>query len=419
MQANGRIPVQPWMTAPQTRRVLDALARGRVVARFVGGSVRNALLGVAIDDIDLAVACKPDDTLRLLISAGIRAIPTGLEHGTVTAVADGKHFEITSLRRDAETFGRKARVEFTDDWREDAARRDFTVNAMFADADGGLYDFFDGRADLTAGRIRFVGEPAERIKEDVLRILRYFRFHAWYGRPPLDPKSFKACVAAARSMSRLSGERVQKEMRRLLEARDPVPTLRLMAENRILDHWLPELGPLEPLAALVALERERGESDPWRRLAAALQPGSPIGPLAQRWRLSGAVTERLHAMVAADPAIAADATPQQRRRLLYRLGDELYADRVLLAWANAAARAGTSEPAGGFGAALQLARDWPAPSFPLSGADVVAAGVPPSPRIGAMLRAIESWWIEGDFAADRAACLAELRRRVKQTMDKS
>jgi poly(A) polymerase len=400
-------------------RVLDALARGRVVARFVGGSVRNALLGVAIDDIDLAVACKPDDTLRLLIGAGIRAIPTGLEHGTVTAVADGKHFEITSLRRDAETFGRKARVEFTDDWLEDAKRRDFTVNAMFADADGGLYDFFDGRADLAAGRIRFVGAPAERIKEDVLRILRYFRFHAWYGRPPLEPKSFKACVTAAPAMARLSGERVQKEMRRLLEAPDPVPTLRLMAENRILEHWLPELGPLEALVALVALERERGEADPWRRLAASLQADSRIGPLARRWRLSNAVAERLHAMVAADPAIDADATPQQRRRLLYRLGDELYADRVLLAWAKAVARAGGSELAAGFDVALQLARDWPAPSFPLSGADVVAAGMPPSPRIGATLRAMETWWIAGDFAADRAACLAELRRRVKQTMDKS
>lgn len=417
MRPNGKIPVQPWMTAAPTARVLDALARGRVVARFVGGSVRNALLGVAIDDIDLAVACKPDDTLRLLIGAGIRAIPTGIEHGTVTAVADGRHFEITSLRRDAETFGRKARVEYTDDWREDAARRDFTVNAMFADADGSLYDYFGGRDDLGSGRIRFVGEPAERIKEDVLRILRYFRFHAWYGRPPLEPKSFKACVAGAPAMARLSGERVQKEMRRLLEAPDPVPTLALMADRKILEHWLPELGPLRALAALVALERERGEADPWRRLAASLQPGSRIAPLAQRWRLSNAVAERLQSMVDADPPIDAQATPQQRRQLLYRLGDELYADRVLLAWAHALAGAGSGgDSTGGFGAALQLARDWPAPSFPLSGADVVGAGVPPGPRIGALLRAVENWWIAGDFAADRAACLVELRRRVKEAM---
>lgn len=409
MIPSGKIPVQPWMTAPQTTRVLDALARGNVTARFVGGSVRNALLGVAIDDIDLAVACTPDDILRLLIGAGIRAIPTGIEHGTVTAVAEGKHFEITSLRRDAETFGRKARVEFTDDWREDAARRDFTVNAMFADADGSLYDFFDGRADLAAGRIRFVGVPAERIKEDVLRILRFFRFHAWYGKEPLHVQSLKACVAAAPSMAKLSGERVQKEMRRLLEASDPLPTLRLMAQHKILDHWLPEMGALDTLAALVALERERGEADPWRRLAALLKPGSDVAALATRWRLSNAVAERLQAMVAAEPQIAADATPQQRRQWLYRLGDTLYADRVLLAWANASA---SHAAASNYAVALQLARDWPAPSFPLSGADVVALGVAPGPQVGNLLREIEAWWIDHDFAVDRAGCLEELRRRA-------
>ncbi|MEO8558983.1 MAG: CCA tRNA nucleotidyltransferase [Rhodospirillales bacterium] len=411
MQPNGKIPVQPWMTAPETARVLAALAKGGIAARFVGGSVRNALLGVAIDDIDLAVACKPEDTLRLLIGAGIRAISTGIEHGTITAVSNGKHFEITSLRRDAETFGRKARVEFTDDWLEDAQRRDFTVNAMFADADGALYDFFDGRADLAAGRIRFVGMSAERIKEDVLRILRFFRFQAWYGKEPLHQESFAACVAAAPSMSKLSGERVQKEMRRLLEATDPVPTLRLMADNKILAHWLPELGALDTLTALVALERERGEADPWRRLAALLPPDSDVAALAERWRLSNAVSERLQAMVVAEPTIQAQATLQQRRQWRYRLGDTLYADRVLLAWAKAAP---SNAAASNYGVALQLARDWPAPNFPLSGADVVALGVAPGPQIGALLRAVEAWWIDGDFSANRAACLAEMRRRAAE-----
>jgi poly(A) polymerase len=186
-----------------------------------------------------------------------------------------------------------------------------------------------------------------------------------------------------------------------------VPTVALMAQHGMLQHWLPELGALDTLAALVALERERGEVDPWRRLAALLKPGSDASAIASRWKLSNAVAERLRAMLAAEPRIDVQATSQQRRQLLYRLGDALYGDRVLLAWARAADAA-----APGYGAALQLARDWPAPNFPLSGADVVALGVPPGPAIGTLLREVEGWWIAGDFAADRAACLAELRRRA-------
>ena len=258
------------MSAKETRDVIAALTAKGARVRFVGGCVRDALLGRAVKDVDIATHDDPETVTALLKAAGIRAIPTGIAHGTVTAVTGAAHFEITTLREDVETDGRRAKVAFTDDWEADAARRDFTFNAIFCAPDGTIYDRFGGIEDLKAGRVRFVGDAETRLKEDVLRLLRFFRFHAWYGRGLPDPKGLDACRKFAHLLPNLSGERVAAETLRLLGAEDPSPVFALMRQEGILTHFLPEAQNIARLTALVALERGYGEADPLRRLAAVL-----------------------------------------------------------------------------------------------------------------------------------------------------
>jgi poly(A) polymerase len=402
---------QPWLSAADSRRVLDALAaRGRPV-RFVGGCVRDGLLGRmgAGADLDLATAERPEEVMALLAAAGIRALPTGLSHGTVTALIDGRRFEITTLRRDVATDGRRAEVAFSDDFREDAARRDLTINAMSCDGEGRLFDYFGGREDLAAGRIRFVGEPERRIAEDYLRILRFFRFFAWYGREPADAAALAACRAGVDGLARLSGERIQAEMMRLLAAADPLPSLRLMAAGGVLD------AVLEGPAALPRLERLlvlAPEADALLRLAALLRPppaaAGQAARVAERWRLSRADGERLLALVR-DELPPLDGAPRDRRPALYRLGADRYRDLVRLA----AAEAGP-EAAPALAEALAAVAAWRAPTLPVSGKDVVAAGVAPGPEVGRLLGEIEDWWAAADFRPDRAACLARLHARLRE-----
>lgn len=268
-----RLPPQPWMTAAPTRAVLAALRAAGIEARFVGGCVRDALIGRPVEDIDIAVDAAPHAVTAALEAAGLKAVATGIDHGTVTAVAQGSPYDVTSLRRDVATDGRHATVAFTDDWRADAARRDFTMNALFLSPDGTVTDFFGGEADLRAGRVRFVGDAARRIAEDRLRLLRFFRFLAHYGREPPDEATLDACAAAAPDLPRLSVERIAKEVKRLLAAPDPAPALGLMAERAILVHALPEARDIETLARLAALEHARGEADPIRRLGALCNGG--------------------------------------------------------------------------------------------------------------------------------------------------
>jgi len=278
---DGYIEAQAWMTATATRAVLAALTADGAVARFVGGCVRDAVLGRAVKDIDLATTDEPKTVIEKLERAGLKAVPTGIAHGTVTAVAEKQPFEITTLRRDVETDGRHATVAFTDDWIADAARRDFTFNAMFCDADGTLYDPFDGRVDLESGRVRFVGDAKKRIEEDVLRLLRFFRFTAWVGHPPHDVEAVAACREFAPKLVTLSGERVRNELLKLLAAPDPLPALALMDELDVTRHVIanPRDDRLRRLAAMIALEAETG--DPIPRLAAivadgvAAEPGAP------------------------------------------------------------------------------------------------------------------------------------------------
>ena len=400
-----RIAPPAWMQAPETVRLLAVLAGGGAVVRFVGGCVRDAILGRPGRDIDVATPDPPDQVMRLLRAAEVRAIPTGIEHGTVTAVIGERHFEITTLRRDVENLGRRARVAFTDDWAADAARRDFTINALFADPDGTVYDPTGGLADLRAGRVRFVGTPAQRIAEDALRLLRYFRFHAHYGRGEPDAAALRACAAAAPSLRNLSGERLAGELLRLLEAPRPAPVLETMAACGVLAHLLPEAAGFARLARLCAIEADRDLADPLRRLAALLPADAAIAEaVAQRLRLSNVERERLAAMTQPEPAISPALDPAAIRRALYHLGPDRFGDIVLLGWSGADPAADDD-----WRALLQRAAGWVKPDFPLRGADVLALGLAPGPAVGELLAGVQRWWEAGDFQADRTAALAKLR----------
>jgi poly(A) polymerase len=399
-----KIQPQPWMTAPQTRAVIRALADAGIEARFVGGCVRDALLGRPIADIDLATPARPEAVAAALDKAGIKAVPTGIEHGTITAVvndlAPPRHFEITTLRRDVETYGRRARVAFDADWVEDAARRDFTINAIYLDPDGTLHDPVGGIADLEARQVRFVGEPAQRITEDVLRVLRYYRFEARFGSGIGDAAARAACRAAVGFLPKLSAERVAQELLRLLAVPDPLPALRMMAEDGVLAAILPEATRLDRLKRLVALAPD---PDPLRRLAAliAVDAAGAIA-LAERLRLSNEQRDRLAGLAPPWPLDPAGDDRAQRLSL-YRLGAERYRDLVLLL----AVEGTISAPR--LAALLTLAAGWQPPRFPLQGRDVTALGIPPGQRVGELLAAVRQWWEDGDFAADRAACLKRLK----------
>jgi len=362
--------------------------------------VRNAVLDRVVDDLDLAVDRPPEAVMRALEAAKVKTVPTGLRHGTVTAIADSRVFELTTLRRDVETDGRRAIVAFTDDWLEDAGRRDFTFNALYADPDGTLYDPFDGRADLAAGRVRFIGDADTRIAEDRLRVLRFFRFHAWYGQPPLDGAGYQACARNASALGSLSGERVRKELLRTLEAPGAVDALEAMGSAGVLDHWLPEYDGVARLRALMARE---DRPDGLRRLAAVLSAEAAPVSIGKRLKLSTQETLRLEVMLAREPVIDIAGGPPAWRAGLYRLGNGLYIDRLLLAIAAP----------GDWRAALAVARTWTPPELPVSGGDALKLGLKPGPKVGKLIDAVERWWIDGDFAADRAACLVELERLAR------
>jgi poly(A) polymerase len=401
MTAPDRIASQPWMIEPATRAVIEALRAGGAEAMFVGGAVRDALLGRPIADIDIATPAPPEQVVELLRARGIKTVPTGLAHGTVTAVVPPRHFEITTLRRDVETFGRRARVAFDADWAVDAARRDFTINAIFLAPDGRILDPVGGRADLRAGRVRFVGDATARIAEDVLRLLRYYRFEARFGSGDGDPAARAACAAAAHLLPTLSAERVAQELFKLLEAPNPVRAVRMMQEDGVLAKALPEAQRLDRLERLLALD---ADPDPLLRLAAliAVDAGGAVA-LAERLRFPGSRRDRLRGLAppwSLDPA--GDGRAQRLAR--YRLGEQRYCDlaRLLAAEDGSVGAERLAE-------LLALATTWEPPEFPLAGRDATALGIAPGPRVGRLLAQVRRWWEVGDFAADRAACLARLR----------
>jgi poly(A) polymerase/tRNA nucleotidyltransferase (CCA-adding enzyme) len=390
----ARIAPPAFLAAPAAAAILAALPGSRAV----GGCVRDALAGRAVHDIDIAAPFPPEAIAERLRAAGLAVHETGLKHGTVTAVLAGLAVEVTALRRDVLTDGRHAEVAWTTDWAEDAARRDFTINAMSLDAAGHLFDYFGGRADLAAGRVRFVGDPAMRLAEDYLRALRFFRFWARYGRGEPDAAALAAIAAAVPGLvARIAPERIWMELKRLLEAPDPAPALALMREAGLLGAVLPEAGSLDPLARLVAIG---APSDPLLRLASLLPPGA-VPALATRLRLSGEERVRLGAMIGDAPPVS--DKPALLRGWLAGLG----AGRAMEALWLAEARDGVGRD--GLRATVAA---MPAPVFPLLGRDLLGLGLPPGPAVGALLAAVRAWWIEGGAEADRDACLAEARRLV-------
>ena len=376
----------PWVTAPASRAVMGAL-RGQ--GWFVGGCVRNALLGQPVSDIDVATPLAPDEVTRRLEAAGIRAVPTGLAHGTVTAVAHGTPIEVTTFRADLATDGRRAEVGFTTDMGTDAGRRDFTMNALYADAEGTVVDPLGGLPDLRAGRIRFIGRPEDRIREDYLRILRFFRFHAWYGAPGggIDPDGLAACAALADGVDRLARERVGWEFRKLLAAPDPAPACAAMASAGVLARCLPgaDAGALAPL---VHVEAVAGLVPDWTTRLAALGAEDP-GPHLRLSRAEEAALARIEA------ALAEDAPPAA---LAYRHGAQAARAALLIR----AAATGTIPPPD---LEAQISRGSTV-SLPLAAADLVAAGMAPGPALGQALARAEAAWIRSDFALDKAALLA-------------
>ncbi|KIL97600.1 tRNA nucleotidyltransferase [Paramagnetospirillum magnetotacticum MS-1] len=414
----GLLGPQDWMDAAETRAVLAALQADGAQVRFVGGCVRDALLKRPIKDIDIATPDPPERVLALLDDAGIHAIPTGIDHGTVTAVIGKAHYEITTLRVDVESFGRHARIQYTDDWRVDASRRDFTMNALSADPEGNVYDPFDGIADMAAGRVRFVGEPEKRIEEDALRLLRYFRFHAHYGRgTAMEARALHACRRMAGRLKNLSGERVAGELVRLLLADDPTPSLLVMHSRGILAHVLPEAKEFGRLRTLAWLERRglaRAEirPDAMRRLAALIATDrNGAMALGERLKLSGVQAKRVAAMAA--PRVTVDFTmdAQAARRALRKVGSDEFRDLTLVAWAgrrSLEARPDAAESERWI-ALLDAARDWVPVELPVKGRDLMERGVPHGPRIGGLLAALEDWWEERDYRPDRNQCLEKLK----------
>jgi poly(A) polymerase len=402
-----------WMTAPATERVLDALTKDGGDARFVGGVVRNAILRTEIADIDIATPLVPEDVVRRLEAASIKAVPTGIEHGTITAIADGKSFEVTTLRRDVETDGRHAVIAFSKDWKEDAARRDFTMNALYAARDGEVFDYFGGVDDAKAGRVRFVGDATARIREDYLRILRLFRFHAWYGKGEIDAQTLRAAAAEKAGIAKLSGERIQNEMLKLIAAESPAPILRTMAASAILEEILP--GPLmiPRLERLAQIEAEAFFTpDLLLRLAALLPPDLVrIAAIAERWKLSNAQCERLEAIASSKQKVVPYLSVREIHKALYRLGVERFKDIVFLRWAADLKLSNAMSWRG----MLAQADSWPRPKFPLTGRDVMLAGVPEGPLVGHVLAEVEEWWVDADFIEDEFSLAERLKAVVQAT----
>ncbi|MEO1224709.1 MAG: CCA tRNA nucleotidyltransferase [Pseudomonadota bacterium] len=393
-----------WLRHPALARLIDVLAAAGGPPRLVGGCVRDAVLGRPVTDIDLATPVPPEAVKSALEHSGIKVVPTGLDHGTVTAVIDGKGYEITTLRRDVETDGRRAVVAFTDDWREDAARRDFTINAMSASPDGKIYDYFGGLADAQAGCVRFVGDPAARIGEDYLRVLRFFRFQAWYGRQPPDETAVEALAAGVSGLGRLAAERVRSEVVKWLAAPDPLPSWRLAQQTGVAA-WLFDDVPDARLRRLIRRENDLGVApDPMRRLAAfVLPPGDGAEATAEKLRLSKAEQRYLatvEAAAGAGPSVQSDI---DARRLAYKYGPGVARDALLLG----------SSPDDTLRRWLLALSRWSIPTFPVGGSDANSAGLSRGPEIGAALKAVERWWIQQDFKPDRAACLERLGQWVQ------
>ena len=395
-----------WLSDPRLAKVVAALERGGGEARIVGGAVRQALVGRPVHEVDVATTVTPDQTIALSEAAGLKAVPTGIDHGTITVIADGAPYEVTTLRRDVETDGRRAVVAYTTDWAEDAARRDFTMNALYAALDGTLFDPLGGYRDTVARHVRFIGDPHDRIREDYLRILRLFRFHAELGRGAIDAPGLAAAAELRAGLATLSRERVRQELLRLLAARGAGAVVPAMVRAGIFDALALSPVALDRFERLIAIERALGRTgDHLLRLAALLwnphDQASPsnLGPLL---RLSRAEAGRLKA-ACVDQEIAAGWTDRQARHLVFRAGNAAAVDRTVLAWAGDRDAAPDDTR---WRALCDVMSTWQSPELPLKGRDLRAAGMASGPDLGRLLEEVEDWWVENDFAPSHAELLA-------------
>ena len=392
-----------WLTDSAVRRVFAVLEGAGAEARVVGGAVRNAFMGAPVAEVDFGTTARPEAVMKAAAAAGLKAVPTGFDHGTVTLVVGGRGFEVTTLREDIETDGRHAVVRYGDDWLADARRRDFTVNALSVDAAGTVHDPVGGYADVVARRIRFIGDPDQRIAEDRLRILRLFRFHAEYGVGEIDADGVAAAIRGRNGLRDLSAERIGQEMRRLVVARRAPETVSLMQESGILPVVLGGIGYLGPFARLMALDE--APSVPRSLAVLACRIDEDALRIAERLRLANATRDRIRAILAAAPSFNLAPSPRRARALLYRLRPEVYRDAALCAWAWSGAE--PDDPT--WREAVTLPDRWTAPTFPLGGREAIAQGLSGA-AIGEALRAIEAWWIDEDFVPDGAALRARLQQ---------
>ncbi|MDQ8697786.1 CCA tRNA nucleotidyltransferase [Hyphomicrobium sp. LHD-15] len=401
-----------WLTGAAVRRVLGTLAGGGFEARVVGGAVRNALLGKPVKDVDVATTAEPGDVIRLAQAAGLTAVPTGAAHGTITVIADHQPIEVTTLRRDIETFGRHARVTFTTDWTEDARRRDFTINALYCDAEGTVHDPLGGYRDLVGRRVSFIGDAQDRIREDYLRILRFFRFTADYAEGPPDPGGLEASIALAAGLEQLSAERIRAELLRLLAAKRAVAVVAVMNDAKLIENLIGVSGDVTQFDRLSAIEVALGrDPDPLLGLAAlaGARPGRSLGGLGTRLRLSNTETERLQRLAFPDPAFDPDNAERAARAFLYRFGVDAFRDGVLMAWARSGAATDSSHWLERF----LLPNRWRAPQLPVRGSELLDRGLAEGPAIGRVMRAFEDWWIAEDFPKDELRLAHALSDLVK------
>ncbi|WP_105984655.1 MULTISPECIES: CCA tRNA nucleotidyltransferase [unclassified Brucella] len=406
-----------WLNAKPLQALFTALNRDGGEARVVGGAVRNTLLGTGVSDVDLATTHLPEETVRLAREAGFKPVPTGMEHGTITVVVQGYPFEVTTLRRDIETNGRHAKVAFGTDWKADAERRDFTINALYVTADGTVIDQVGGLADIETRTLRFIGDAEQRIREDYLRILRFFRFFAWYGSGRPEAEGLRASARLKDGIAQLSAERIWSEMKKLLGAPDPSRALLWMRQAGVLNLVLPESEKwgIDAIHGLVRTQSDLGwQADPLLRLESLVPPDAVrMEELGKRMKMSNAERARLEAWARAD-AVKPGLSEQALKKAIYRGSKQALLDRIRLAYAAARQEAVGSDEAmiraGGVARLLDAAEHYDAPVFPITGGDLLARGIEKGPGLGETLRSLETLWIDSCFSLDREALLRKLDR---------
>ena len=418
---DARLNNAPWLTAPETRKIFDVLEQAGYSVRAVGGTVRNTLLGEPVSDIDLATNALPDKVIAADRDAGLKAVPTGIEHGTVTIVVAGTPFEVTTLRQDVSTDGRRATVAYTDNWVADAKRRDFTINAIYCDRNGHLFDPVGGLDDIAIRKVRFIGDAHQRIREDYLRILRFFRFSAQYANGKLDPVGLAACRAERAGLERLSAERIHREFMRLLEAPAAVATLRAMQEHGFLSDILGTQCDIDALAKLNAIRAANSQSIHGagiKRLlhfaVLAVADENAARLLAIRLRMSNAEAKYLSAAMSAKQEIdrtTYDAGDLSVKAAVYKFGNEAAFNAIALSWSRG--NAPVDSPA--FRHLAELAIAFQPPTPPFTGSDVISRGVPAGPRVGVVLASFEHWWVGAGFPEDHSRLARKLDSLIKVT----